>query len=303
MKNLFNDHSNEQLIRYVTALAITINLTLTVIKVSVGILIGSTALLADGVDSFLDIITTIFAYIGVKVASKPPDSDHTYGHQKIEILFTLGIFVFIAYSCIQIFLTSLDRILLQQAFVFDISGLFTAIFSIILKLLLAYSVLSVGQRVNSPALIANAKNFRTDVLSSILVSISMIFSYFNLGLFDPVIALIICGFIAYTGITIFLEGWDILVDKAPPKEILDSIQQVAMNVDGVREVHLVRARYLQRGIIGDMHILVDPMLTVLEGHRISEMVAFRLKEKLDIVMIVHLEPFNPKESLQTNNNN
>ena len=296
--NPFNRYTDQQLIRYVTALAIIVNLILTIIKLVIGLLIGSTALLADGIDSFLDIMTTIFAYIGVRIAAKKPDLNHPYGHQKMEVFFSLGIFVFITYSCIQIFLNALDKIILQQAFVFEISGLITAIFSICMKLILAYSVLSVGKRVNSPALIANAKNFRTDVLSSVLVSASMIFAYFNLGLLDPIIAIIICGFIAYTGLTIFIEGFDILVDKAPPNTILKSIEQITMDVEGVKEVHLVRARYLQQGIIGDMHILVDPMLTVFEGHEISEIVASRLKEELNVSMLVHLEPFIDEQSLK-----
>jgi cation diffusion facilitator family transporter len=296
---MFNRYTNEQLIRYVTVLAIIVNLVLTTLKLVIGFLIGSTALLADGIDSFLDIMTTIFAYIGVRIASKPPDINHPYGHQKMEVFFSLGIFGFIAYSCVQIFLNALDKIISQQIFVFEISGLITAIFSICLKLVLAYSVLGVGKKVNSPALIANAKNFRTDVLSSVLVAVSMIFAYFNLGLLDPVIAIIICIFIAYTGLTIFIEGWDILVDKAPPNSVLKAIEKIAMDVEGVREVHLIRARYLQQGIIGDMHILVDPMLTVLEGHRISEVVASRLKEELKVSMIVHLEPFTPDQSLLT----
>jgi cation diffusion facilitator family transporter len=244
-------------------------------------------------------MTTIFAYVGVRIASKPPDVNHPYGHQKMEVFFSLGIFGFIAYSCVQIFLNALDKIISQQVFVFEISGLFTAIFSIGLKLILAYSVLGVGKKVNSPALIANAKNFRTDVLSSVLVAASMVFAYFNLGLLDPVIAVIICVIIAYTGLTIFIEGWDILVDRAPPKSILNVIEKIAMDVEGVREVHLIRTRSLQHGIIGDMHILVDPMLTVLEGHRISEVVASRLKEELKVSMIVHLEPYTADQSLRS----
>ena len=109
--NLFNSYTNEQLVRYVTALAIIVNLILTTLKIGIGILIGSTALLADGIDSFLDIMTTVFAYLGVRIASKPPDMNHPYGHQKIEVFFSLGIFGFIAYSCVQIFLNALDKII------------------------------------------------------------------------------------------------------------------------------------------------------------------------------------------------
>ena len=142
-----------------------------------------------------------------------------------------------------------------------------------------------------------AKNYRTDVFASFLVVVSMIFSYFQFGLLDSVMAIAICALIVYTGLGIFMEGCNILVDKAPSQEMLESIHSLAISIPGVKEVHLIRARYLQGGCIGDMHVLVDPDLTVREGHDISEAVALRLKEELKVLMIIHLEPFTAEESL------
>jgi cation diffusion facilitator family transporter len=275
-----------------------VNLLLAILKLVIGVVIGSTALLADGVDSFLDIITSIFAFIGIKVANRPPDPSHPYGHEKMEIFFSLGIFVLITYSSIQIFITAANQLITQQNFIFDISGLIIAIFSVGLKILISYVILQVGNKVHSPALIANAKNFRTDVFSSVLVGVSMIFAYFKLGIIDSIMAIFICILIGYTGLTIFFEGWNILVDKAPPEEVLVAIHSLAMEVSGVKEVHLIRARLIQGGYMGDLHILVDPSLSVLEGHQISEKVASRLKQEHKASMIVHLEPYISDQSLQ-----
>ncbi len=276
------------------------NLFLTSLKLVVGTIIGSTALAADGVDSLLDIITTLFAYIGIRLANKPPDEFHPYGHQKMEIFFSLGIFTFIIYSGSQIFITSLNRLLIGYEFSFNLIGLVVTLISILFKLLLSYIVLRTGEKVNSPALIANDNNFRTDVLTSVLVASSMLFAFFNIGFLDPLVAIVICFLISYTGYTIFIEGWNILVDKAPPKEIIDSLYSCVMKVQGVKEVHLLRARYLQGEIIGDLHILVDPSLTVLEGHVISEEVSVDLKKELNASMIVHLEPYVAEQSLRKN---
>ena len=294
---MLTNYSNQQLVRFVTVLAISVNLLLAVLKLAIGIIIGSTALLADGVDSFLDIIMSIFAYIGVRVANRPPDPSHPYGHEKMEIFFSLGIFVLITYSSIQIFITAISQLLSQQDFIFNISGLIVASFSVVLKILISYVILDVGKRVHSPALIANAKNFRTDVFSSVLVGVGMIFAYFKIGIIDSIMAIFICLLIGYTGLSIFFEGWNILVDKAPPKEELRAIHSLAMSVPGVKEVHLIRARLIQGGYMGDMHILVDPSLSVLEGHQISEKVASRLKQEQNASMIVHLEPYVSEESL------
>ncbi|MCK5344549.1 MAG: cation transporter [Candidatus Heimdallarchaeota archaeon] len=292
------NYSDQQLIRFATVLAVSVNFVLAVLKLAIGIVIGSTALLADGIDSFLDIITSIFAYIGVRVANKPPDTSHPYGHEKMEIFFSLGIFVLITYSSIQIFVTAINQLLTQQEFIFNISGLIVAIFSVGLKILISFVILHVGTRVHSPALIANAKNFRTDVFSSVLVGVSMIFACFQIGILDSVMAIVICILIGYTGLTIFFEGWNILVDKAPPEEVLIQLHSLAMEEPGIKEVHLIRARAIQGRIMGDLHILVEPSLTVLEGHKISEKVTFRLKTELNASMIVHLEPFIEEERLQ-----
>ena len=294
---MLSRYTNQQLIRYITGLAIFVNLILGTSKLLVGSFIGSSALLADGIDSLLDILMTLFAYLGVRIATKPPDPDHLYGHQKMEIFFSFGIFALIMFSSLQIFLNALDKLISQQIFLFNVSGLLVAAFSIVLKLLLSYSVLRVGTQVTSPALKAMAKNYRTDVFASFLVVISMVFAYFQFGQLDSVMAIAICALIVYTGLGIFMEGWNILVDKAPSKEMLDSIHSLASSVSGVKEVHLIRARYLQGGCIGDMHVLVDPDLTVREGHDISEAVALRLKEELKVLMIIHLEPFTAEESL------
>jgi cation diffusion facilitator family transporter len=298
---MLSRYTNQQLIRFVTVLAILVNIFLGTSKLVVGVIIGSTALLADGVDSILDILMTIFAYLGVRIANKPPDPDHLYGHEKMEMFFSFGIFALIAASSVQIFFLAMDKLINQQVFIFDLSGLLIALISIGLKLLLSYSVLKVGNQVNSPALVAMSKNYRADVLSSSLVIISMVVAYFQFGLFDSIMAMIICILIAFTGLGIFTEGWNILVDKAPSQEFLDSICKLAMDVPGVREVHFIRARYLQGGAIGDMHVLVDPDLTVREGHTISELVATRLEEELKVSMIIHLEPFIAEESLLSKN--
>jgi cation diffusion facilitator family transporter len=292
-----NRYTNQQLIKYVTALAVVVNLVLGTSKLIVGVIIGSTALLADGVDSVLDILMTVFAYLGVRIANKPPDPDHLYGHQKMEIFFSFGIFALIAVSSVQVFFLALDKIINQQIFIFDLSGLLIALISIGSKLLLSYSVLKVGNQVSSPILVAMSKNYSTDVLSSSLVIIGMVVAYFQFGLFDSIMAIVICILIAFTGLGIFTEGWNILVDKAPSQDLLDSIFKLAMDVPGVREVHFIRARYLQGGAIGDMHVLVDPDLTVREGHAISELVNSRLQEDLKVSMIIHLEPFIAEESL------
>ncbi|MHA1994671.1 MAG: cation diffusion facilitator family transporter [Candidatus Hodarchaeales archaeon] len=292
------NYSDRQLIRFATALAVSVNAVLAVLKLAIGIVIGSTALLADGVDSFLDIITSIFAYIGVRVANRPPDTSHPYGHEKMEIFFSLGIFGLITYSSIQILMTALNQFFSQQEFVFHISGLIIAIFSVALKILISYVILGVGNKVHSPALIANAKNFRIDVFSSVLVGVSMVFAFFQIGILDSIMAIIICILIGYTGLTIFFEGWNILVDKAPPEDVLRSIHACALDVKGVKEVHLIRVRSIQGGYMGDLHILVNPSLSVLEGHHISEKVVSRLKQEEKASMIVHLEPYISEESLQ-----
>jgi cation diffusion facilitator family transporter len=284
-----------------TIIALSVNIFLGTTKILIGLLISSMSLIADGFDSVMDLFMGILAYLGTIISRKPADKTHLYGHEKIEMVFLILIIFVIYFTGIGILFQALNRLISEVVFEFSIMGLIIVVISIIGKIGISFYVYRIGIQVKSNSLKATGINYMTDVLSSSLALVAMVSALFGLGVVDSIAALLICGLIFYGATRMLMETIDILLDRAPSEEIQNTIYQISSSVKGVKEVHLLRARVIQNRIIGDVHILVDPDLTVREGHRISEEVSSLLQTQLNAVIIVHLEPFDEENILVTQN--
>ena len=284
-------------VRIATITALSVNISLGTMKIFVGLLISSMALIADGFDSVMDLFMGILAYLGTIISRKPADKNHLYGHEKIEMIFMILIIFVIYFTGIGILLQALNRFFSEVAVEFSVVGLIIIIISIIGKIGISFYVYRTGVQVNSNSLKATGFNYMTDVISSSLAFIAMIGALVGFGIIDSVAALLICGLIFYGATRMLMETIDILLDRAPSEEIQSRIYSISRSVEGVMEVHLLRARVIQNRIIGDIHILVDPDLTVREGHQISEIVSAKLENQMGAKIIVHLEPYNEENIL------
>lgn len=284
-------------VRIATITALSVNISLGTMKIFVGLLISSMALIADGFDSVMDLFMGILAYLGTVISRKPADKNHLYGHEKIEMIFMILIIFVIYFTGIGILLQALNRFLSEVAVEFSAVGLIIVIISIMGKIGISFYVYRIGVQVNSNSLKATGLNYMIDVISSSLAFIAMIGALVGLGIIDSIAALLICGLIFYGATRMLMETIDILLDRAPSEEIQSRIYSISKSVEGVKEVHLLRARVIQNRIIGDIHILVDPDLTVREGHQISEIVSAKLENQMGAKIIVHLEPYNEENIL------
>lgn len=291
---------NESKLNFVaTSLSISINALIMSFKLSVGYIFGSISLVADGFDSLLDLFSASFAGIGEKVSKKPPDSSHPFGHEKYQLVFSLAISIILFFSAYLIASDAIQR--LKDKFLLEFKWiiLIAASVSIVSKLFLSIVNFRIGKRLNSPVIIANAKNYRTDTISSVLVIVSLIGSYYKIWWFDSTAAFIIVLLIFYTGYEIVKVNLPELMDKGPPEEIVKKVQEIALSVNGVKEVHLIRLRSILNVYTGDFHILVDPEISIREGHDIAEMVQSKIEETgLFRDLLIHIEPFLPEESLR-----
>ena len=249
------------------------------------------SLIADGFDSLMDLFMGIFAFLGATIAQKPADEDHLYGHEKVEMIYLLLIIGVILSTGVGIFLQALDRFLNRIELEFSILGLFVVILSILGKLFISVFVYRTAIQIDSASLRATAFNYLTDMFSSFLVLIAIAGAYFNVGIIDSLAAIVIALLISYGAIKMLNESLNILLDRAPDEEKLDQIYKYATSIKGVKEVHKLRARVIGNRIVGDMHVLVDPKLTVLEGHNISEDVLNIIQRELGANIIIHLEPY------------
>ena len=282
----------------VTIISLTINLLLAILKIAFSILSGSVSLLADGLDSALDIATTVLGYVALRVAVKPPDKEHQFGHEKFENLFSIGIAVILVSSSFVIGYQAINKLTNPITAEFTLYNVIIAASSIILKGFLVWLNIRIGKQINSPSLIANGKNFRMDVLTSIVVLISVSIGHLSIGTFslfwiDPSVALIIAVVIILTAVGIIKEASNVLLDSSPDVETMERMKEIILQQEGVKGVGNIRARTTGTdNLLVDLDIYLDPNISIDEGHTISTNVENALKQDCPVSYIqVHVEPF------------
>lgn len=282
------------LVRRVTLAGMAVNLILAGGKIALGLLGSSRAVLADGIHSFSDLGTDIAVIIGVRFWSAPADEDHPYGHSRIETLVTVGIGLFLAAAAVTIGYEALRSFKdghSGQARWIAAAG---PLLSIVFKEMLYRWTVRVGKKVKSPAVVANAWHHRSDSLSSLPALAAVIASAIDpaLAFVDSIGAVVVALFILKVARDIVHPALAELADRGATVREREMIHNLAEGVEGVREVHGLRARRAGSGLFIDLHVLVDPVMTVREGHEIAETVKQTLlssgPEIVDVV--VHLEP-------------
>lgn len=280
-------------VRHVTFAGMAINLAISVLKFIGGLVWSSQALIADAVHSVSDLMTDVAVIWGVKYWEAPADEEHPYGHGKIQALVTLFIGVMLAIVAYGLGKNAVHTFLAGGKGRPGMLAFFVALVSIVLKEWLYRWTRIVARRVKSPALEANAWHHRSDALSSIPVALSVALAYFFPSLWwaDAVGAMIVSIFIV-------LVVWEIIHPAL--QELTDAgiddksaaVQRVAEAVDGVRAVHQCRARRYGGAFQADLHVMVDPSLSVVEAHAISHIVKDAIiGSGLDVSdVIIHIEP-------------
>ena len=281
-------------VKRITLIGIFCNLWLSALKLAVGILGSSQAVIADAVHSMSDLGTDFAVIFGIKYWSAPPDENHPYGHLRIEALITAVIGLVLAGVAVSLAFKALSS--LHEAHVRHSSGiaLIGPVISIAVKEWLYRWTVQVGKRVKSSAVVANAWHHRSDALSSVpaflAVSVSLI--RHDWAFVDHIGAVIISLFILKVSWDIIHPALSELTDRGASSMEQDAIKRHAMNIEGVRDVHKIRTRRFGSNLQVDLHILVDPDMSVREGHEISMQVKRTLvASQLNILdVVVHLEP-------------
>jgi len=284
------------LIQKVTWGGMIVNIILAGIKFLVGFLGSSQAVVADAVHSLSDMTTDIAVLFGVRFWSAPPDNSHPYGHHRIEELVTVAIGLALAVVAVGLAYNSIVTIREKHIQNIGWVALSGPVLSIIGKEALYRWTVHVGEKVKSSAVIANAWHHRSDALSSIpaLVAVVVAALYPDWGFVDHIGAVLIACFILKVSWDIVIPALQGLIDTGASDKIQSQIKTIAMGVKGVKSTHAIRTRKVGSHLLIDLHILVEPELTVHEGHKISENVKEQLlnKEPEVLDVVVHLEPFD-----------
>jgi cation diffusion facilitator family transporter len=279
--------------RKVTLVGSVVDLLLGVAKISAGYVGSSQALIADGMHSLSDLATDVVVLYAMKHGSREADEEHPYGHGRIETLATvvlgtalIGVALGIAWDAV-LRLRHPDLLLHPGWLALSIAAI-----SIAAKEIIYHYTLRVARRLKSNLLRANAWHSRSDAISSVIVVIGILGAMGGLNYLDAVAAIGVALMVAKIGASLAWHSTRELIDTAMEAEQVEQIRTTIIAVDGVQALHMLRTRRMGSHGLVDVHILVNPRVSVSEGHRISEGVRIRIMEEVDAVtdVMVHIDP-------------
>jgi cation diffusion facilitator family transporter len=277
---------------------LVVNLALTAVKLVAGVAGHSQAVVADAIHSFTDIVTDIALIFGVRYWSAPADERHPHGHGRVETLVTVFIGLMVAAAAIGIAWDTLASIG-KPSHPPSVIALAAAVLSIVVKEGLYRWTRKVGMEIGSSALVANAWHHRTDALSSVPVAVAVAVAMVDhsLAVVDRVGALVVAVFILHASFRIIRPALDQLVDAGAPSAHREELEQLALDVEGVRAAHALRTRYIGSELAVDLHVEIDGDLSVAESFEIVREVKRKfLKRGPDVAdVIVQVEPHRDEE--------
>ena len=281
------------------------NIFLAIIKVVIGVVGSSPALLADGINSTSDVAYGIVVSIFVRLSAKPADREHPYGHDQLETVATVVIGAFIMSSAIAIFWNSVEgayTILAGEAHPegAKLIALWVALFSMALKLGLSVWTYALGRTTGNSAVLALAMDHRNDIFACTAAAIGIIFSRWGFLWVDPLAGAVVAVIILKTGVDILRSATDDLMDTLPGRELGKEVETALAGVPGLRDVEEVHAHRFGPYLMINLTIGVDGDITVTAGDRIATEVEQTLLARIDALRRVYVHYHPVGSDLTTN---
>ena len=287
-------------LRTVTWIGLWTNLLISFLKLYVGVITSSQALVADGWHSFSDCWSDFMILVASKYWTAPADDCHPHGHRRIEVAVTAAIGIGLAIVASFILIKGLFSIHERNLSQPSLLALAVIIFSLLIKEFLYHFTMWHSKRLNSEVLRANAWHHRSDALSTIPVLIALAISNYDSSwnFLDPIAALLVVVFLYKASYEIAFPAIQKLLDGGAPPQIVQNIKNEVMSLSDVKGVHNIRTRYVGNLELSvEVDIAVDGSLSVWESHDIANAARDILKEKIDFVVdvVVHVDPWSETE--------
>ena len=278
--------------RRTTWVSVAVNSVLVVLQIVIGVFAHSQALIADGIHSLADIVSDFVVLLANRHSGAKPDADHNYGHSRYETVASLFLGALLIAVGVGMLVRAGTRLMnLGDIPALHVSALVVALLVLVSKEGLFRYMLREAQRVRSAMLIANAWHARSDAASSLVVAIGIVGSLAGVRLLDPIAAAIVGFMVARMG---WVFGWDALQDlsdRALDEAAAADLRALLMDTPGVLDVHEMRTRKTGDLALVDAHILVDPLISVSEGHYIAETARARLLTDSRVLdALIHVDP-------------
>ncbi|HLR16801.1 MAG TPA: cation diffusion facilitator family transporter [Alcanivoracaceae bacterium] len=279
--------------RNTSIVGILVNAFLTVIKILFGIIGQSHSLVSDGIHSLADISTDVMVWVASRYTNMPADREHPYGHGRIETVFTVALALVLLVTAFGIVYDASQRIIDPSALLTPSSFvLIIAFISIVANEGLYQYTMRMAKRHKSGLLHANAWHHRSDAISSVVVLIGVAGSLIGFIYLDIIASIIVAIMIARIGWDQGKQAMLELIDTALEPKKVKAIRNIISEVEGVKDVHMLRTRRMGGNALVDVHVEVKPRISVSEGHQISEYVRMKLIRSITEVtdVTVHIDP-------------
>ncbi len=275
-------------------LGVMVNAFLGVVKIMAGLLGNTYALIADGVESLLDIFGSLVVFFGLRIASEPPDDEHPYGHGKAEVVASIIVALTVFVASIGLAVQSIREILTPHHLPAKWTLIVLAVV-IVVKELLYRKVIQAGEQLQSTAVKTDAWHHRSDAITSVLAFVGIAIALLGgpgWETADDWAALIASFLIAWNGLALLRPALTEAMDAAPPVSLREEIRTLALAVPGVRALDQCRIRKMGLEFYVDLHVGVEGTLSVREGHHIAHAVRKTIRAaKPEIAdVLVHIEP-------------
>jgi cation diffusion facilitator family transporter len=273
------------------------NVILAGLKTSIGIIGHSPALLADGINSASDVTYYIVVKIFMKLAGKPPDQEHPYGHTQLETIAALVVGSFIVATAVAIFLDAIDKVYDFMTGASTYAGaetiaLWVALLTIVMKIVLTIFTRRIGKQSNNAAILALAYDHRNDVLSASGAAVGIFLGMIGFPVADPLVSGLVAFMVLRTGIQILRDSSSDLMDAVPGKELDIQVHKALKAIPEVKTVEEVHAHRFGPYLVLNIQIGIDGNMTVTEGDTIASTVESTLAGSIPMVIksYVHYHP-------------
>lgn len=295
MTTLKSYNSNKDLAIKTSIISIVLNIVLLILKFIAGIVSHSSAMISDAVHSASDVLSTVVVIVGVNIASKKPDKEHPYGHERFESISAMFLAVLLATTGLIIGYNGIKNIFTNSYT--QITGnlaIISALISIAVKEWQYQYTKRVAKKINSDSLMADAWHHRSDALSSIGSFIGVLGAMLGLPVMDSVASIVISIMIVHVGYTILKEAIDKLIDKSCDDNTNKQIEDFINAQQGVRGLSEFRSRLFGNKVYVDVTILVDGTLLLKDAHTICEAVHDNVEKNFPDIKhcMIHVHPYN-----------
>ncbi len=299
IKDSANIESTEVRTRYgmlASVVGIFCNVLLFSVKLAIGLILSSLAVTADAFNNLSDAASSIISFVGVKMAGKPADAEHPFGHGRIEYIAALIVSFLVIEVGFTFFKSSISKIMHPEEITFDPVPFIILILSILVKLWMAFFNNKLGKRIDSKVMLATAADSLGDVITTSTTVISIVICHFTSINVDAIAGLIVSGIVIWSGVSIAKDTLEPLIGQRVPSELYQKITDMVESYEGIVGAHdLIVHNYGPNRSMATIHAEVPNDVSIEASHEIIDRIERDAKKELNILLVIHMDPVEMRD--------